>query len=166
MNEPTIPPQFLALIRGFYENLQESLPESLDALGIEIELEGTTVRIYPHPENDDLVIIDVSVMVLDPDDEELKPGRWLAIHELNAATRFTSGWWIVVDSGELLMTRTLPLSEISPEELDSLVVDGLERSESLKKGFSLLGDIETPIQFEDATTEDSNTSMSNSPNFA
>jgi len=146
MSQSTLPPQFTALLQGFTEKNGHTAPESFNASGIEIEVEGVTARIYPHGEDEGRFLIDIFAMVLDPDDEDLKPGRWLALHEMNAVTRFTTGWWVVVDGGELILTRTELLEQTNPDKLESLLGDGFERAESLRAGFAKLGEIEPPLE--------------------
>ena len=161
MTQSALPPQFTALMQGFIEKNGQSASETLNASGIEIEVGGVTARIYPHLEDEGRFLIDIFAMVLDPDDEELKPGRWLALHEMNAATRFTTGWWVVVDGGELIMTRTELLDQTNPEGLESLLADGFERAETLRAGFAKLGDIEPSLEFPeiDLTEEDESPSV-------
>ena len=147
MSQTTLSPQFTALFRAIVEKNGQSAPESLDASGFEIALDNHSARIYPHAEDDNRFLIDISVLILDPDDEDLQPGRWLALHEMNALTRFTTGWWIVVDDGELIMTRTEFLDHTDPDLLEVLRADGFERAASLCSGLARLGEIEPPMGF-------------------
>ena len=161
MPQSTLPPQFTAFLKGFTEKNGHSAPDNLNASGIEVEVEGVTASIYPHPEDEGRFLIDISAMVLDVDEEELKPGRWLALHEMNAATRFTTGWWIVVDGGELILTRTELLDQTSPENLENLMADGFERAATLRAGFAKLGDVEPSLELPeiDFTEEDETPSV-------
>ena len=100
------------------------------AQGLEFECDGVSVWIVPHPLHADRLLAEVSVLAFDGE----PPAPLLALMlQINETARFEHDWSIVMDAAlEVSLTTSVALPGLTMAELESLMLDGVERGQLLQ----------------------------------
>lgn len=119
---------FDALFREFAT--AKGFDAGTSAHGLEFECDGVSVWIVPHPLHEDRVLAEVSVLSFDGE----PPATLLALMlQINETARFEHDWSIVMDAAlDVSLTTSVPLSGLTVAQLESLMLDGVERGQLLQ----------------------------------
>ena len=121
--------RFLAMVTELARLLNLSVEPSEDMLGLEFETTHHTVRILPHPQDEQRFLIAVDILSAA---DETPASAWMMLLRLNLSAIAEHGWGIgLEESGTLVLSRAADLANTDPSALESLMVDGLDRAEAL-----------------------------------
>lgn len=137
---PTAPSGFVALIHGFLADAGQEADSQTPVGAVEITSGEFVVVLRPHPEDDALLLLEVEAVEASTLQEDSPV--WMLLHRLNAETRFTTGWWIVVEDDSVLLTRVVSIAGTSPQALGSLIIEGLDRAQSLLSAMQSAADLD------------------------
>ena len=118
---------FQVLLKEF--SVSKGITAEGSSYGLEFECEGHTVMVIQHPSDDAYLMLDVSVIALDPE----PPAAQLAMMlQMNEAARFEHGWSAVMDSDmQVSVAASEPLQGLTIARLESLMLEGVERAQAL-----------------------------------
>lgn len=111
-----------------------------NSVGIELIFDEFTTHIYPHPFDEDRLIIDIVLRQLEVDGVAIDAERLRILHELNGMNRFTTGWMVVLDDVDLIMTQALKISSSHGAEVLERMAEGLNLAERFTSCWDHLGD--------------------------
>ena len=121
---------FIALMKAFAEFAQMPGEVADDAIGISFDTDAHAVRVLPHPDRAEQLVVEVDVCAIGPSSEAAAP--LALVHRLNYAARFEHAWLAAVDPDDrLVLFTTRNIAATDPGELESLIVAGLEKAEAL-----------------------------------
>lgn len=123
-------PEFLSLLHGFLAESGHDLEAESPIGAVEVTVGESTVWLRPHPADSAALLLELEACGTS-DLLESSPD-WRLLHDLNAAARFSSGWWIVAEDESILLVRSEPVSSTTPDRLGSLILEGLDRAEGLR----------------------------------
>lgn len=142
--------QFESLMQGFAES--KGLPTENVSAGIEFVTDQDSLVVVPHPARDDLLIIEVNVDDFGPDAEPLSREALFLLHQINESARFEHDWLITIGGdGAVQIHCTRAVGDTDVPGLESLMSEGLERSDSLRSLLASLGQSEVSNKPEDDT---------------
>lgn len=121
-------PDFEALIAALaaYTGLTDL--SATGALGMVFEADPHTVRVFPHPGRANWLLTEVEVAEFSGWDKI--PHTFL--NQLNHAARWEHGWMATVGEDRRLVLHTArPVAATTAAELESLMVEGIQRAEAL-----------------------------------
>ena len=102
------------------------------AYALEFESDGHSVSLLPHPLHADRVLVEVSVAELGQDGLAVDLAPLLL--QINEVSRFEHDWLIVMDGQMQVSISTVePMLGLGVSELESLMLEGLERAQALLK---------------------------------
>jgi len=152
MNDLTTTSYF-ALLSTFLKAIGQV--EALDAINkeegiLEWEVGNLIVRLMPHrlyEENKgeefsdpDAMIIEVDLMLLDLENRHVNHDRFLILHQLNAASRMTTGIVAFIsDEGMLFINKIMPLQTLELDQLSQHFGKVIKAAEELYQGWNELG---------------------------
>lgn len=123
---------FITLMRNFAVHSGMPALSDEDAFGAEFEVGAHRCRVLPHPGRDDRLLLEVDVQPVGPDGAELEPAIALLLLRLNGDARFEHDWSICLDNRHhLILSAWREIAQTPPGELEALLVEGIERAESL-----------------------------------
>lgn len=115
---------------------------------VEMATENLILRLVPHllnPENaiePDAIIIEVDLMLLDLDNREINHDRFLILHQLNAASRLTTGIVAcITKEGMLMISKIVPLASLNEANISEEILRVMHAAESLYDGWNHLADL-------------------------
>ena len=119
------------------------------SIGLEFECEGHSVTLFQHPKHENLLIADVSVVILSAH----PPAQQLALLlQINEAARFEHDWSILLDAAQQVsLTGSANFSSMSVADLEALMLDGIERAQVLQAMLLQLRDLPPSNEMQDAT---------------
>jgi hypothetical protein len=107
------------------------VPDPIDPLGLEFEVEGRLARVTPHSD-DALALIEIEVHALTEIGDEQLGNLALQLLRINQEARFEHCWQIVLDDDDIVgISTTVTMATTQPEALASAFDEGLERAKSL-----------------------------------
>lgn len=150
MNPNLSQTNYATLVQAFLETVHSSITkedfEKQEGV-VEMSTETLVLRVIPHSlvENEvepGAAIIEVDLMLLDLDNRRVNHDRFLILHQLNAASRLTTGIIsFITQEGMLSVSKIVPLGALNGETFSQEVVQVLHAAESLYDGWNNLADI-------------------------
>lgn len=139
---------FLILTKDFLKEINIDLDETpstpLDS--IDFTCKGFQCTVYPHP-SEQLIIIEVGIMHLDPDDPNPDVEPFIILHKLNWATRLTNSVMTCISEDDLLLiSKSYPLVEMNGSRLAAEMAFMLDMAVNLKDTWHNLHDHSDPEQ--------------------
>jgi hypothetical protein len=130
MNTPTA---FQKLLGEFAELLGASTDQVTTAL--EFESEERTVKVLPHPANEQDFIIEVEVGTLE---EPLHGAASMAFMDLPGSSVGSDAWHLLLLDGErMILKKTIPVQGTTAHDLEAVMSEALDKAEELHSGGSL-----------------------------
>lgn len=114
---------------------------------VEMSTETLVLRLLPHAflENaaePDSVVVEVDLMLLDLDNREVNHDRFLILHQLNAASRFTTGIIaFITEEGMLSVSKIISLASLNGKSFSQEVAQALHAAQALYDGWNHLADL-------------------------
>jgi len=146
MNTPTA---FQKLLGEFAELLGASTDQVTTAL--EFESEERTVKVLPHPANEQDFIIEVEVGMLE---EPLSGAPSMAFMDLPGSSVSSDAWHLLLLDGErMILKKTIPVHGTTAHDLEAVMSEALDKVEEIQAAPSLsdhplkVEDIKNPLHF-------------------
>jgi hypothetical protein len=133
--------KFVELVKSFTENLpsgnEVEIPSGLDRVSFEIQ--GSTCTIFPHPE-EDAVVVQAEVVYVNRLDPEPGFVAGMAVHGINYAARLNTGIVATVSPDNLLLvSKVCDAMQMSGDDLADavgIVSDAAQRIRQIWKEIS------------------------------
>ncbi len=141
---------YFTLLQGFLETVGSSITaEDCNKRSgvVEMATQTLVLRLIPHglTENltePDAIIVEVDLMLLDLNKREMNHDRFLILHQLNAASRFTTGIMaFITEAGMLSVSKIIPIAGLDEKSFPPLVAEILHAAEALYEGWNHLADL-------------------------
>jgi hypothetical protein len=130
-NMPTPPHAFSAMMRSLVDSLGQYDFDTSTSHGFEFESDGHVVRCFPHPTDESRFVIECDVTTLG-DDLMGDPALMRLLHQINEAAWLECGWTAMLNvDGLCFIGQTMAVVDATPQRLQELIVDSIERASAL-----------------------------------
>jgi hypothetical protein len=130
MSMHPISPQFQALLKEFASAQGMSVPAQM--WGVEFLVNNVGVLVSQDPSQADHFWVSVQLLDVTQLTPPLDDKRLILLHQINDAARLAHGWMVTISADHWLQIHcSHRVANTTAQQLESLMVEGVERGESL-----------------------------------